>query len=844
MRCARPSRRTSFHRRLPSLGVSGTSIDHERKAACVSCCTVLLTGFALPNAGPRDRRPREKLRRWASSIRHTAEKGSMQKKFQLAILAAIFILMGGQRSRATVFGELQGIVHDSQHRPIDHAIVTVNAAHSAYTQTAHTNQDGYFSLLTVPLGDYTITIASNGFDVLQQTITVFSDNSPILHFQLQVGSVQQSVQVTSQTDVANVNSVTPTVLVNRIDIARTPGADRSDSMAMITDYVPGAYMVHDMLHIRGGHQVSWEIDGVEIPNTNIASNLGPQIDPKDIGNLEVERGSYNADVGDRTYGVFDVSPRTGFERNNEAELLVSAGNFYQTNDQFNFGSHTEKFAYYASLNGNRTNYGLMPPIATPYHDAANGYGGFSSFVYNRTPHDQLRLVSQLRRDFFQVPYDPNSNDYENQQYNSSGLRDGQHELDGFSAFSWLHTFNPMTFLQLSPFYHYNSADYTPDLNDVPIATTSDRASTYAGVQASLTTQIARNTLEAGFYSFGQHDSYVFGSVFNNGSFQNFRINSGAAGGLTEEYVSDNYKATRWLTLIAGLRASQFMSSITEIEADPRFGVALQIPKINWVFRAFYGRYYQPPPLLTASGPLVDYANSANTTFLPLHGERDEEHQFGIQIPFRGWLMDADNFETRANNFLDHSNVGESNIFFPITIDGALIQGWELTLNSPTLWRFGQAHLAYSNQLAQQRGPITGGLVCVPITAPQCDAGFNYVPLDHDQRNTLNFGLNANLPGNAYGAFNFYYGSGFTNGEYGNPSSPYQGEYLPHDTNLSVSLGKTFRKNFTVAANVTNVTNHRALLDNSLTFGGFHYNAPREFYGELRYHFSYAGLFHK
>ena len=765
----------------------------------------------------------------------------MHKRWNLVFL--IFFLMNicSRSAHATVFGEIQGIVHDPQHRPIAFAQITIYAAYSQFTQSAHSNQDGYFSFLTLPLGDYKITIVASGFDALQQTITVFSDNSPILHFPLQLGSVQQSVQVTSQTDVANVNSVTPTTLVNRLDIAQTPGADRTDSMAMITDYVPGAYMVHDMLHVRGGHQVSWEIDGVEIPNTNIASNLGPQIDPKDIGYLEVQRGSDNADVGDRTYGVFDVSPRTGFERDNEAELVLSAGSFYQTNDQLNFGSHTEKFAYYASLNGNRTNYGLMPPIPKPYHDAANGYGGFSSLVYNRTPSDQLRLVSQLRADYFQIPYDPNPNDYENQQYNSSGLRDGQHEVDGFSAFSWVHTFHASTVLQVSPYYHYNSANYNPDSKDIPVATTSDRASNYAGLQASVTTQIAKNTLQAGFYSFGQHDSYKFGSVFNDGSYKNFLIHSGAIGGLTEEYVSDNYKFTRWLTLIAGLRASQFTASITEIENDPRFGIAVQIPKLDWVFRAFYGHYYQPPPLLTASGPLIGYANNTNTSFLPLHGERDEEHQFGVQIPFRGWLLDADNFETRANNFLDHSNVGESNIFFPITIQGALIQGWELTIHSPTLWHFGQAHLAYSNQLAEQRGPITGGLVCYPFTAPQCDTGFNYVPLDHDQRNTLNVGMDAALPGDVYASTNLYYGSGFYNGD---PNAEYPGEYLPHDTNLSLAMGKTFRKKTTVSINVTNATNHRVLLDNSLTFGGFHYNAPREVYGEVRYKFHYDRLFHK
>ena len=73
--------------------------------------------------------------------------------------------------------------------------------------------------------------------------------------------------------------------------------------------------------MRGGHQVSWLIDGVQIPNTNIASNLGAQIDPKDIDYLEVQRGSYTADIGDRTYGVFNVVPRTGFERNRQAELV-------------------------------------------------------------------------------------------------------------------------------------------------------------------------------------------------------------------------------------------------------------------------------------------------------------------------------------------------------------------------------------------------------------------------------------------------------------------------------------------------------------------------------------------
>src|SRR5260370_37184375 len=189
-----------------------------------------------------------------------------------------------------------------------------------------------------------------------------------------MGDVQQSVEETTTVQGASVSSVTPTTLVSRLDIESTPGAARTNGMEMITDYVPGAYVTHDQLHLRGGHQVSWLIDGVEIPNTNIASNLGAQLDPKDMDYLEVQRGSYAADEGDRTYGIFNVVPRTGFERNNEAELIVSAGNFYQTNDQINFGSHTERFAYYASVNGNRSNLGIATPVGQIIYSAVNGSG--------------------------------------------------------------------------------------------------------------------------------------------------------------------------------------------------------------------------------------------------------------------------------------------------------------------------------------------------------------------------------------------------------------------------------------------------------------------------------------
>jgi len=65
-----------------------------------------------------------------------------------------------------------------------------------------------------------------------------------------------------------------------------------------------------------------------------------------------------------------------------------------------------------------------------------------------------------------------------------------------------------------------------------------------------------------------------------------------------------------------------------------------------------------------------------------------------------------------------------------------------------------------------------------------------------------------------------------------------GNYLPGHTTLDFSLGKSFAEKYSVSVTALNVTNRRVLLDNSVTFGGFHYNDPRQIYVELRYRFHY------
>src|SRR5437773_2927569 len=372
------------------------------------------------------------------------------KRWPLALSVALWLALVPQLG-ATILGNVRGIVHDPQHRPVAGARVTIHSRTSDWSRAAQSNADGEFEFNTVPVGEYSIEVVAPGFATSAQQITVTSGSAPVLHFPLDLAATRQEVQVSASPELAGTESSTTESVVNREEISRTPGADRTNSLAMITDYVPGAVVVHDQLHLRGGHQVSWFVDGVPVPNTNIASNVGPQFDPKDVDYLEAQRGGYSAEYGDRTYGVFNVVTRSGFERNRQAELVANYGSFNSTNDQISFGDHGERFAYYGSLSGYRTDLGLETPSAQVLNDQAAGLGGFASFIFNKTPADQLRLVTSLRGDHYQIPNTPDQL--------TSGIRDVEDERDAFVNFSWLHAIGSGTVLTVSPFYHFNRAHY-------------------------------------------------------------------------------------------------------------------------------------------------------------------------------------------------------------------------------------------------------------------------------------------------------------------------------------------------------------------------------------------------
>jgi outer membrane cobalamin receptor len=677
----------------------------------------------------------------------------------------LIVLLLASTASATIFGTIRGTVRDVQGRPVAGAAVMLQSQTTQWSRALKTDTNGAFSFAAVPFGSYKLLVQAAGLASSSRSLVLNSGAVLNVSIDLSLAAVTEEVNVTAAAADVDPRSSTTQSTVSRQAIAEMPGADRSNSLAMITDVVPGAYMVHDQLHVRGGHQVEWMIDGVPVPNTNIASNVGPQFDPKDIDSLEVQRGGYSAEYGDRTYAVFNVIPRSGFERSNEGHVLLSYGTRRSSNDQLNLGSHTERFAYYVSANGNRTDAGLETPVARIINDSASGYGGFASLIFLPNTVDQFRVVTSARADRYAIPND--------EDLQAAGVRDREREQDTFVNVSWVRTLSPDSLLTIAPFFHANTARFDGGAED-PIVTTDHRASRYAGGQLRYAIMLGSHEARIGAFAFSERDSTLFGLRANDGNGVALSQSQKVSGNVESLFAEDEYNASSWLTVRAGLRYTRFRAGLHESALSPRAGASIRVPGTKAVLRASYGSYYQEPPLSTVSGPLLQFALDQGFGFLPLHGERDRQAEVGIGIPVAGWTVDAAAFRTNARNFFDHDVLGNSNIFFPLTIDRVFIRGFETTVQSPQLGGRARIHLAYSHQTVEGEGGVAGGLT--DFSPPKEGRFF----LDHDQRDTLSAGTTVQLPRAFWIGGTLNYGSGFLNG-----NGP---DHLPSHTTLDLAAG--------------------------------------------------------
>src|SRR2546430_17339204 len=125
-------------------------------------------------------------------MKHKSTIDYRARSLRLSICAVLVLLCAGQ-SRASVFGDVRGIVFDPQHRAIAGANLRLRSKSSDFAQEMQSAQTGEFLFRAIPIGEYMLTIEAKGFKTIEQSETVTSGNGAVLHLSMTIAPDVQRV---------------------------------------------------------------------------------------------------------------------------------------------------------------------------------------------------------------------------------------------------------------------------------------------------------------------------------------------------------------------------------------------------------------------------------------------------------------------------------------------------------------------------------------------------------------------------------------------------------------------------------------------------------------------------
>jgi len=112
------------------------------------------------------------------------------------VVAVVVALCGSSLLAQQTLGGITGEVTDSTGGVIPNAQVTAVGEQTSLTRTAKTNGSGVYAFVNLPIGTYTLTYSSEGFDLQKtQHITVQANRTATVNAQLKVGKTSETVEV-------------------------------------------------------------------------------------------------------------------------------------------------------------------------------------------------------------------------------------------------------------------------------------------------------------------------------------------------------------------------------------------------------------------------------------------------------------------------------------------------------------------------------------------------------------------------------------------------------------------------------------------------------------------------
>jgi len=238
------------------------------------------------------------------------------------VLAAVLAMFWIDFALAGTTGKLAGRITDDKKEPLPSAAVII----AGTTLGAVSDLDGYYSVLNIPPGTYSVQIRMVGHrPYTANNVTITVNNTTKLDAVLPDESITtEAVVVTAQKPVVDVGLTSTVATVTDKDIKTLPVQELNDIINLQAGVVDG--------HFRGGRsgEVQFQVNGVSI--NNVYDNSPTiRIDRSLIQEVEVITGTFDAEYGQAMSGVVNTVLKSGgetFEVSGEAlggSFLYSSG---------------------------------------------------------------------------------------------------------------------------------------------------------------------------------------------------------------------------------------------------------------------------------------------------------------------------------------------------------------------------------------------------------------------------------------------------------------------------------------------------------------------------------------
>jgi outer membrane receptor protein involved in Fe transport len=240
----------------------------------------------------------------------------LQHKRAFVATPGILVLLASAIPLVAQTASVEGTVRDKTGSLIPAATVTALNAASGEKRIVTTNLEGAYTIPQLPPGVYNVTVTSAGFKTnIEKGVELDIDDTVELEFKLELGAVNESIEVTASAPVLNTENATKGEVMVADKVIEMPlnGRDFND----LTILVPGVAPI-----AQGGNGSAIAINGARSDNTNFVidgfndqnprggtAQARPNIDA--LQEYKLQTSNYSAETGRLAGGVMNMVLKSG-----------------------------------------------------------------------------------------------------------------------------------------------------------------------------------------------------------------------------------------------------------------------------------------------------------------------------------------------------------------------------------------------------------------------------------------------------------------------------------------------------------------------------------------------------